>query len=257
MNSLLTRQLARQFSSKEKGFTLIEVMVALAIMASLAVALTLLVSQVLDARSQLSEVRASGPERLVDFLTRTDRQLSQLVVRQAHERGQPLNSSALTLQNNNQELYWVAAGQWVLPLEDYASRLRLWRLSWDEEEQLLALQSSGLLDAADEQKWTQVDELTEVTGISWAFYRDEAWQNTLEGSFPKGLRLTISWRGEDYQRLILLPELIFIRSATPTKAEGNAAEDANGEEASNKDDRALRKGLRRLRSRRFRGDDDE
>lgn len=242
MNSQLTRQLARQFSSKEKGFTLIEVMVALAIMASLAVALTLLVSQVLDARSQLNEIRANGPERLVDFLSRTDRQLSQLVVRQAHERGQPLNSSPLTLQNNNQELYWVAAGQWVLPLEDYASRLRLWRLSWDEEEQLLALQSSGLLDAADEQKWTQVDELTEVTGISWAFYRDEAWQNTLEGSFPKGLRLTISWRGEDYQRLILLPELIFIRSATPTKAEGNEN---------------TRKGLRRLRSRRSRGDDDE
>jgi len=209
---------------KQAGFTLLEVLVALAIMAALSAALTLLVSQVLDARSQLSEVRASGPEKLVDFLTRTDRQLSQLVVRQAHERGQAVNPSPLTMQNNNQELYWVAAGQWVLPLEDYASRLRLWRLSWDEEQQLLSLQSSGLLDAADQQEWTLVDELTEVTAINWDYYRDGTWQNTLEGSFPKGLRLTLTWRGEDYQRLILLPELMFItpQAAATNKGAGDA-----------------------------------
>lgn len=122
---------SHQAGIHQAGFTLIEVMVALAIMAALGVALTLLLSQVLDTREQLGEARAKGPERLVDFLTRADRQLSQLVVRQAHERGQPVNPNPLNLQNNNQELYWVSAGQWVLPLEDYASRLRLWRLSWD------------------------------------------------------------------------------------------------------------------------------
>ena len=171
------------------------------------------------------------------------------MVRQAHERGQPVNPNPLNLQNNNQELYWVSAGQWVLPLEDYASRLRLWRLSWDEETQVLFLESSGLLDAADEQQWTLVDELTEVTAINWAFYRDNSWQNTLEGSFPKGLRLGVTWRGEDYQRLILLPELIFIRSATPTNAEGNSVN-----EAINKDRRASPRSLRRLRSRRNQGE---
>lgn len=240
---------SHQAGIHQAGFTLIEVMVALAIMAALGVALTLLLSQVLDTREQLGEARAKGPERLVDFLTRADRQLSQLVVRQAHERGQPVNPNPLNLQNNNQELYWVSAGQWVLPLEDYASRLRLWRLSWDEETQVLFLESSGLLDAADEQQWTLVDELTEVTAINWAFYRDNSWQNTLEGSFPKGLRLTITWRGEDYQRLILLPELIFIRSATPTNAEGNSVK-----EAINKDRRASPRSLRRLRSRRNQGE---
>lgn len=240
---------SHQAGIHQAGFTLIEVMVALAIMAALGVALTLLLSQVLDTREQLGEARAKGPERLVDFLTRADRQLSQLVVRQAHERGQPVNPNPLNLQNNNQELYWVSAGQWVLPLEDYASRLRLWRLSWDEETQVLFLESSGLLDAADEQQWTLVDELTEVTAINWAFYRDNSWQNTLEGSFPKGLRLGVTWRGEDYQRLILLPELIFIRSATPTNAEGYSVN-----EAINKDRRASPRSLRRLRSRRNQGE---
>ncbi len=235
-------QLARQFTSKQQGFTLLEVLVALAIMAALSAALTLLVSQVLDAREQLSEVRAKGPERLVDFLTRTDRQLSQLVVRQAHERGQPINPSPLTLLNNNQELYWVAAGQWVLPLQDYSSRLRLWRLSWDEEDKILSLASSGLLDAADEQEWTEVDQLEEVTALDWAFYRDETWQNTLAGSFPKGLRLSLTWQGEDYQRWVLLPELMFIfPPSRQVEGEGNQANEQG--EASN------RRGLRRLRSR--------
>ena len=207
----MKRQLAsQQLACKQTGFTLLEVLVALAIMAALSAALALLVSQVLDARQQLSEVRAKGPEQLVDFLTRTDRQLSQLVIRQAHERGQAVNPSPLTLLNNNQELYWVAAGQWVLPLEDYASRLRLWRLSWNEAQQILALDSSGWLDAADEQIWTQVDQLEGVTAVAFSFYRDQTWQNTLAGSFPKGIRLSITWQGEEYQRLVLLPELMFV-----------------------------------------------
>lgn len=231
----------RRLAVKQQGFTLLEVLVALAIMAALSAALALLVSQVLDAREQLSEVRAKGPERLVDFLTRTDRQLSQLVVRQAHERGQPINPSPLTLLNNNQELYWVAAGQWVLPLQDYGSRLRLWRLSWNKEEKVLSLDSSGLLDAADEQEWTQVDELEEVTALDFSFYRDDTWQNTLAGSFPKGVRLSITWQGEEYQRLVLLPELIFIIPQGVAKSEG-----AEGE-ASENADRRKRRGLRRLR----------
>ncbi|HKM15392.1 MAG TPA: type II secretion system minor pseudopilin GspJ [Marinospirillum sp.] len=217
-------QAGKQVACKQTGFTLLEVLVALAIMAALSAALALLVSQVLDARQQLSEVRSKGPEQLVDFLTRTDRQLSQLVIRQAHERGQAVNPSPLTLQNNNQELYWVAAGQWVLPLQDYASRLRLWRLSWNKEQKTLLLASSGLLDAADKQVWTVVDELEKVTALNWAFYRDGAWQNTLAGSFPKGLRLSITWQDEDYQRLILLPELMFItpQAAATNKGAGDA-----------------------------------
>lgn len=218
----------RRLVSKQQGFTLLEVLVALAIMAALSAALALLVSQVLDARQQLSEVRAKGPEQLVDFLTRTDRQLSQLVIRQAHERGQPINPSPLTLQNNNQELYWVAAGQWVLPLQDYGSRLRLWRLSWNKEQKTLLLASSGLLDAADEQEWTQVDELEEVTALDFSFYRDNTWQNTLAGSFPKGIRLSITWQGEEYQRLVLLPELMFITPQAAATNEG--AGDAVSEE---------------------------
>lgn len=208
---LASQQVAcKQPACKQAGFTLLEVLVALAIMAALSAALALLVSQVLDARQQLSEVRAKGPEQLVDFLTRTDRQLSQLVIRQAHERGQPINPSPLTLLNNNQELYWVSAGQWVLPLQDYGSRLRLWRLSWNEAQQILALDSSGLLDAADEQVWTQVDQLEGVTALAFSFYRDQTWQNTLAGSFPKGIRLSLAWQGEEYQRLVLLPELMFV-----------------------------------------------
>ncbi|WP_404419667.1 type II secretion system minor pseudopilin GspJ [Marinospirillum sp.] len=198
----------------EKGFTLIEVMVALAIMAALAVALTLLVSQVLDARSQLSEARQEGAEKLVDFLTRVDRQLNQLVVRRPHELGQGLGDGSLLLMNDARELYWVSAGQWVLPLQDYSTRLRLWRLQWDDEEEQLTLAASGLLDAAEEHSWTPVDRLQQVTDLNWAFYHQQSWQTTLPGGqLPAAVRLSLTWKGEDYQRLMLLPEAIRITPA--------------------------------------------
>ncbi|MBE0505861.1 MAG: type II secretion system minor pseudopilin GspJ [Marinospirillum sp.] len=205
---------------RQSGFTLLEVMVALAIMAAIAVALTLLVSQVLDARRQLSEVREQSAEQLVVFLSRVDQQLTQLVVRQPQERGQAIGSSPLMLLNDNQELYWVAAGQWVLPTQDYASRLRLWRLQWHPQQQRLTLASSGLLDAAGEQQWTQVDELTGVTSLNWSYYRQGSWQTTLGGDFPRGLRLRIVWQDQQYERLVLLPEVMLIQPATPAAPAG-------------------------------------
>lgn len=205
---------------RQQGFTLLEVMVALAIMAAIAVALTLLVNQVLDARRQLSEVREQSVEQLVGFLGRVDQQLTQLVLRRTHERGQPVNTQGLVLQNNNQELYWVAAGQWVLPTQDYASRLRLWRLQWLPDEQRLTLASTGQLDAAGEHQWTLVDELSEVDSLDWSFYRQGGWQPTLQGDFPRGVRLQLRWQEQDFERLILLPEVMLIQAA----AEGAASE---------------------------------
>ena len=204
----------------QKGFTLLEVMVALAILAALAVVLTLLVSQVLDARSQISEVRAQGQEQLVDFLTRVDRPLSQLVLRRPHERGEALGDGSLLLMNSARELYWVSAGQWVLPLQDYSTRLRLWRVRFDPDESSLYLEASGLLDAAEEHDWTLVDRLSQVTAIDWAFYHQQNWQNTLSaGQLPAGVRLTLTWKDQDYQRLILLPEAI--RVSAPGSSGGS------------------------------------
>lgn len=213
---------------RQSGFTLLEVMVALAIMAAIAVALTLLVSQVLDARRQLGETRVQSAEKLVMFLNRVDQQLTQLVVRQPHERGQVIGSSPLMLLNDNQELYWVAAGQWVLPSQDYASRLRLWRLQWHPQQQRLTLASSGLLDAAGEQQWISTDELNDVTSLSWSYYRQGSWQTTLGADFPQGLRLQLTWQDRPYERLILLPEIMLnqVSSGTPPASEqsGGAGE---------------------------------
>jgi len=198
----------------QKGFTLLEVMVALAILAALAVALTLLVSQVLDARSQISEVRAEGQEQLVDFLTRVDRPLSQLVLRRPHELGEGLGDGSLLLMNSARELYWVSAGQWVLPLQDYSTRLRLWRIRFEPDEERLFLEATGLLDAAEEYDWTLVDSLKQVTAINWAFYHQQNWQNTLPGGqVPAGVRLTLTWKDSEYQRLILLPEAIRVTAS--------------------------------------------
>ena len=193
---------------RQNGFTLIEVMVALALMAAIASALTVLISQTLDARNQLVENRTHSAERIVDFLTRVDQQLSQIVPRYAHERGQRLNTQVLHLQNSNQELYWVATGQWALPVGDYYSRLRLWRLVWSRESQRLSLESSGLLDAALEQVWIEVDHLDGVSAISWSFWQQDKWQTSLTGGLPSGIRLTLTWQDKTWYRSMLLPNTL-------------------------------------------------
>lgn len=200
----------------QRGFTLLEVMVALALMAAIALALTLLVSQTLDARRQLIDNRIHSPERLVDFLTRVDQQLSQITPRYAHERGQRLNTQALHLQNSNKELYWVAAGQWSLPMGDYYSRLRVWRLVWDPEGQSLILASAGLLDAAEAQEWIEVDRLNDVSEVSWSFWRQNKWQTSIRSGLPRGVRLTLTWQGQSWYRTILLPDAVSLEQAKPS-----------------------------------------
>lgn len=229
-----------------QGFTLLEVLLALAILAALGVGLTLTLSQTLDARKQVTVSRQESIERLTDFLNRADKQLSQLVARQAQETARPLNRQPLTLQNNNQELYWVAAGNWVLPLSDYATRLRLWRLNFDKDKKLLSIEASGLLDAGKEQEWTLVDQLEEVSELSFSFYRNKAWQPTLRGSFPKGIQINLTWQGEDYHRLVLLPEIIQLRSANPRQAQQDGEENAeDGSQAQQQPQRPSRRLLRR------------
>lgn len=228
---------------KQQGFTLLEVLLALAILAALGVGLTLTLSQTLDARKQLTLSRQASVENLVGFLNRTDKQLSQLVARQAQENSRPLNRQPLSLLNNNQELYWVAAGNWVLPQGDYSTRLRLWRLSFNKEKKLLNLEASGLLDAGKEQEWTLVDQLEDITQVDFSFYRNKAWQPTLRGSFPKGIQLSLTWQGQTYTRLILLPEIIQLRSANPRQAKQPETEAS--EEQSQQQQQPSRRLLRR------------
>ncbi len=200
--------MSRSMPRRQQGFTLLEILVVLGILAALTLALTLLVTQVLDARRQLQSARSQGPEPLVDFLQRLDRQLSQLVVRRPHERGQPVGNGFWLQRGGESTLIWVAAGQWSLPWGDHVSRLKTWRLDWDAGQETLTLASSGWLDAAGEVDWVVVDQLTEVSQVNWAFWAQGGWQPVWnDPGLPAGLRLELVWQNETYERWILLPEV--------------------------------------------------
>ncbi|MFK7161250.1 type II secretion system minor pseudopilin GspJ [Marinospirillum sp. MEB164] len=192
----------------QQGFTLLEVLVALALLATLGVALTFLLTQVIDARDQLAQRRTQGVDQLVSFVQRVDRQLNQAVVRFPHEFGRP-HQQALVVEQDS--LQWVSAGQWVLPLQDYATRLRVWRLRWLAEEQQLRLESHGWLDLADAAPWQLVDQLDGVSEVEWTFFHQGAWQRNLPEELPRALRLQLTWQEAVYQRPILLPEWIVLR----------------------------------------------
>lgn len=191
-------------SARQRGFTLLEVVVAIALTALIAVTVAALVNGLVAARERFDE--APALRRDARFMQLLERRLEALVVRPVHAGGQPLFTAPLDYRPDTQTLDWVAMGDWPLPVGDHYTRLRRQRLEWDSDSRRLWLGSTGLLDDAGTPQWQPSAVLDDIEQVEFAFYDGTRWLAAPPGKAPaRGLRIRWQRHGALFQASILLP----------------------------------------------------
>lgn len=176
----------------QRGFTLLEVVIAIALTALIGLGVASLVQQLVNARERFETPSPLKAE--IEFARLVERRLEALVVRPVHEQGLLQFNQALDYRPDLQRLEWVSQSSAPLPMGDFYTRLRRQRLEWLPEPGRLTLSSTGLLDAAGTPQWQQVAALEGIDALALDFYHDGRWQAATppEGE-SQGVRLT--WQG--------------------------------------------------------------
>lgn len=190
----------------QRGFTLLEVLIAIALTALVGIGVASLVNQLVTTQARFAESLPLAAD--IDFSQRLERRLTALVARPVREQGLALFNAPLAYQPSLQRLEWVSLSGTPLPLGDHYTRLRRQRLEWHSTEGRLTLLSSGLLDAAGETRWQPVATLEDVSAVQVAFYYTGRWHDAPPvDSNSRGVRL--SWRrhGEAITLMAQLPAL--------------------------------------------------
>ncbi|WP_110686262.1 prepilin-type N-terminal cleavage/methylation domain-containing protein [Salinicola aestuarinus] len=188
----------------ERGFTLLEVLIAIALTALVGLGVAALVNGLTNARERFDEPLALSDD--LRWLRRVDRRLKAVVMRPVHESGQPQLNARLDYATDSRSLEWVALADTPVPLGDHYTRLRRQRLTWLPDQRRLMLTSAGLLDAATTPDWQVVAVLDDVSRIDWAFFDGSRWNPVPATPLTLGARLTW-WRdGNPVTLTVRLPE---------------------------------------------------
>ncbi|KUM41467.1 prepilin-type N-terminal cleavage/methylation domain-containing protein [Pseudomonas sp. EpS/L25] len=190
----------------QQGMTLIEVLLAIALTALLAVLLGNLVNLWLDARGRLA-ARESTNARVLDFCGLLDRRLGGLVLRPLQEHRRPLHNAPLDWRPAENRLDWVALDALPLGAEQGAGRLRRQRLEWDAAQERLRLWRSAELDAVDTPAWQTVLDQPGVERLQLEFHGGGRWLAYPPQTEPaNGIRLTFTLQGAGYVCTFALPQ---------------------------------------------------
>ncbi|KAA0019906.1 prepilin-type N-terminal cleavage/methylation domain-containing protein [Salinicola corii] len=193
--------------SPQTGFTLLEVVIAIALTALVGLGVAALVNNLTTARTRLAEPTLLYSD--VRWIRLVERRLETLVARPLHEHGQPLLNARLEYSPDSHSLEWVSLADTPLPIGDHYTRLRRMRLQWNPDTQRMTLASTGLLDAAGVPEWQLIARLDDVTQIEWAFFDGSRWNAAPEANAPTlGVRLT--WRHDQrpLTLIVQLPEVV-------------------------------------------------
>lgn len=191
-------------SGGQRGLTLMELLVALALTALLGVLLAALINGWINVRERLSQGSPGMP--VLDFCLALERRFDTTVLRQIHERRLPLALSWLDWQANELQSQWVALGAW--PSAEGGSRLQRQRLGYDRRSQRLLLHTSSDLYAAGAPVWILREQLDRVESVTFSFRQDSrwlAWPSTDRLRPDRGVRLTFQRDGAPYVCTFALP----------------------------------------------------
>lgn len=206
MTSSMPRSLRTQKHAQptqQQGFTLLEVVIAIALTALVGIAVAALINQLVDSRDQLA--RANPHLSDTRFMRLLSRRLEGLTPRALHAQGQAQLNQLIDYEPSVQRLSWVSADDWPLPVSDHYTRLRRQQLHWLERQKRLVLSSNGLLDAVNPLKWQPVAQLEDVTHLNITFYDGTRWRPAPSPT-TQGIRLNWTRAGQDQVLLVRLPD---------------------------------------------------
>lgn len=181
----------------ERGLTLIELLVALALTALLGVVLAALVNGWSKVRERLGE--AGSEPQVLEFCLALERRFDSLIVRQLYEQRLPLALYTLDWQADASQLDWVALSAW--PEAGAASRQERQRLTWEPRERRLSLATSEDLYAVGAPRWQSRERLEGVGRVQWSFYQGNRWlafPSSVAAVPTRGVRLEFDYQGSPY-----------------------------------------------------------
>ena len=198
----------------QRGFTLVELLIAIGIMALLGVMASALLNGALQNQDHVAE-RQQQLERVALALQMMRRDLEQLTPRiPRDEQGDPLPARLVAEQiGENSELEFVHGGRRLLPGQVLNSSLE--RVRYEVEDGVLLRYSAAVADPTENSPRQRRELLEDVGRFVVSFYDGSRWTSfwppstQLNALQPTGLRIELDvgpW--PDIEMNVLLPELV-------------------------------------------------
>ncbi len=189
----------------QRGLTLIELLVAMALTAVIGVLLAALVNGWVKVRERLTE--PGNEPRVLEFCLALERRFDGLVLRRLYENRLPLALTWLDWQPGANRLQWVALTAWSGIAGQ--SRVQRQRLTFNVGERLLRVESSAQLYAAGAVAWDAREQLDAVDKVQLSFYQGTRWlafPSTVAVQPDRGVRLEFQRHGAPYVCTFSLPD---------------------------------------------------
>ncbi|OEC33825.1 general secretion pathway protein J [Pseudomonas cuatrocienegasensis] len=192
-------------NSRQRGLTLIELMVAMALTVVLGLLLAALVNSWLQVRERL--VTAERPS-VLSFCLALESRFDGISLRQLYEQRLPLPLAWLDWQASLHQLQWTALSAW--PPSAGTTRLQRQRLRYQPDTQQLALYSSDDLYATGTPRWVLREALAPVAQVQLSFRQGQRWlayPSQIAAQPNLGVRIDFQYQGEPYVCTFALPDL--------------------------------------------------
>ncbi|USD60604.1 type II secretion system minor pseudopilin GspJ [Vibrio sp. SCSIO 43140] len=220
-------------SNRAKGFTLIEVLVAIAIFASLSVAAYQVVNQV-QRSNELSQARSARLQEIQRGFVYLDSDFRQLALRQfRHEGEEPLTRLMLwqegLLESEGRGLLFARLG-WLNPQNQFP-RGEVAKIGYRLQEGKLERLWWRYPDTTVGEEPVALPIFTKVESFDMRFYNGESWANEWQAELTLPLAIEVKIRFEDYDeisRIYLTPAGTLNASSGGSNNNGNSGGNNQG-----------------------------
>lgn len=185
-----TRKKFSVSAQKSSGFTLLETLIALALIAVLSILTANLINSLISSRDVFRKNETSSVVTLWQFTLPLKNSLETIIKRRVQENMKHIDAPKIIWTPDLNTISWVSNSGFAFEGGDNYSRLRRKRVIFINES--LYLQSTGMLDSPELPEWETEAILRNVTSWQWYFYEGHNW-----GSSPsdnsQGAKLVLTY----------------------------------------------------------------